>query len=262
MTIPALSKRLQAVADLVPATACIADIGTDHGYIPIYLVSRNIADRAVAADLRPGPLSAAEANVWSCGLSDRISLKLSDGLNNISPEEADVIVIAGMGGMLTIRILSEGRELMKSAKTCILEPQSDLDSVRRFLLSEGMIITDEKMVLDAEKYYTVMKAEYAGDSCEARDPKACGYDSADLKYGKVLIDAGDPVLEEKLETDKKKTAGILRELKCQVSGETEESGPGPANVRIMTRIKELWKELFDIDEALLRIRRKQYFENK
>ncbi|MCR4672375.1 MAG: class I SAM-dependent methyltransferase [Lachnospiraceae bacterium] len=246
MTAPVLSERLQAVADMVPRCRSAADIGTDHGYIPIYLVSSGSADRAAAADLRPGPLSAAEANIKARGLSDRISLRLSDGLGNISPEEAEVIVIAGMGGMLTVKILTEGRELMKSAKACVLEPQSDLGSVRSFLFAEGMSITAEKMVFDAGKYYTVIRAEFAGPERAAAE--AAAYSRADLSYGKLLIDSGDRVLEEKLEAGKQKTLSILDPLEKAADGDL------PGNPRTEERMRELKEELRDIEEALSRIR--------
>ena len=104
-----LSIRMQAVADLVSDGMRIADIGTDHGFVPIALVSAGRCPYAVAADVRRGPLSHAAENIRKYGLSEVIETRLSDGLEKIKPGEADSIIIAGMGGMLMIRILEEGR---------------------------------------------------------------------------------------------------------------------------------------------------------
>ena len=106
-----LSARLAAVAALVEPGSRVADVGTDHGYIPIYLVQTGIADRAIAMDVRSGPLERARAHVDRLppGCRERIETRLSDGLKALSPGEADTVVIAGMGGELMIRILDEGR---------------------------------------------------------------------------------------------------------------------------------------------------------
>ena len=106
-----LSARLAAVAALVEPGSRVADVGTDHGYIPIYLVQTGIADRAIAMDVRSGPLERARAHVDRLppGCRERIETRLSDGLKALSPGEADTVVIAGMGGELMIRILDEGQ---------------------------------------------------------------------------------------------------------------------------------------------------------
>ena len=103
-----LSKRLETVASFVPKGSNIADIGTDHGYVPIYLVREGQAEHAVAMDVRKGPLERARAHVAEAGLGSRIDVRLSDGLAGLKPGEADCVVIAGMGGELIIHILEEG----------------------------------------------------------------------------------------------------------------------------------------------------------
>ena len=100
-----LSIRMQAVADMVTPGGRIADIGTDHGYVPIYLVEQNKTDHAIAMDVRKGPLARAGENIVRFGCSDRIETRLSDGLAMLKPGEADTVIIAGMGGLLSIRIL-------------------------------------------------------------------------------------------------------------------------------------------------------------
>lgn len=135
-----LSKRLQAVADLVTAGYRVADIGTDHAYIPIFLLASGKISGAVAMDVNEGPLERARCHVAENGLSDKISLRLSDGLAGLRPGEAESVVIAGMGGGLIIRILTEGAGALEHVKECILQPQSEIEKVRAFLLEEGFFV--------------------------------------------------------------------------------------------------------------------------
>ena len=107
---------MTAVAALVPTGTCVADIGTDHGYVPIFLVEQGIVRKAVAMDVNRGPLERARIHITEKGLSDRIETRLSDGLKKLNVGEVDTIIAAGMGGGLIIRILEEGREIVNSAK--------------------------------------------------------------------------------------------------------------------------------------------------
>jgi tRNA (adenine22-N1)-methyltransferase len=147
----------------------LADIGTDHAYLPIWLVAEGRCPAAIAADLRQGPLLAAQAHVCEAGLGGVICLRLSDGLKEIAPGEADTITITGMGGPLICRILADGRAVARSAKELILSPQSDVPEVRRFLLGHGFFITDETMVREDGKYYVIIKAEPDEDVASALD---------------------------------------------------------------------------------------------
>ena len=203
-----LSIRMQAVADLVSDGMRIADIGTDHGFVPIALVSAGRCPYAVAADVRRGPLSHAAENIRKYGLSEVIETRLSDGLEKIKPGEADSIIIAGMGGMLMIRILEEGREVIASAKELILQPQSDIPQVRIWLQSHGFVIISERIALDAGKYYFMMKAVHG---------KAPAHDTADDLYGKCLLEAGDKLLQLYLEDEEKKLCDIWDGLLRQTS---------------------------------------------
>ena len=101
-----LDERLKTVAALVRPGSRVADIGTDHGYLPVYLVKEGICPRAIAADLRSGPLESARRHVTAAGLSDRIDLRLGDGLTPIEPQEVDDMIIAGMGGETIAGILA------------------------------------------------------------------------------------------------------------------------------------------------------------
>lgn len=132
-----LSRRLYAVASLVTEGASVADIGTDHGYIPIYLVQKQIASKVIALDINGGPLERAKMHIIGHNLKGKIETRLSDGLQAVEPGEVDTIIAAGMGGGLIIRILEEGREVVDQLKACVLQPQSEIWKVRKFLAGSG-----------------------------------------------------------------------------------------------------------------------------
>ena len=152
-----LSKRLEAVAGLIERDGTLADVGTDHGYIPIAMVLRGHAEKAIAMDLRTGPLERAREHITAYGLEDRIETRLSDGVSALAENEADSIVVAGMGGELVIHILETGKAVCKSAKELILQPQSEIDEVRKYLRENGYRIVDEDMVEEEQKYYPMMR---------------------------------------------------------------------------------------------------------
>ena len=153
-----LSKRLYAVASLVTEGASVADVGTDHRYIPIYLIQQNIASKAIALDINGGPLERARMHIIGYNLKGQIETRLSDGLLAVQPGEVDTMIAAGMGGGLIIRILEDGKEVVESLKEFILQPQSEVWRVRRYLLDHHMNIIDEDMVEEDGKYYPMMKA--------------------------------------------------------------------------------------------------------
>ena len=213
-----LSKRLQAVADLVTAGYITADIGTDHAYIPIYLVGQGCIPGAIAADVNQGPLERARVHVAENGLEDRIDLRLSDGFSAIHPGEAKSAVIAGMGGGLMIRILTEGRETVKKLSECILQPQSEIEKVRTFLMREGFLFIDEVMVEEDGKFYPVMKVVPPDEDKNREEKQSSGeqgqWGDAELRYGKLLLEKKDPVLrcflERELRIKKEILAGLER----------------------------------------------------
>lgn len=151
-----LSKRLLSIANLVPKSETVADIGCDHGFLAIYLVKNNYANRALATDVGRGPLMHAIENVKAFGLQDKIDCRLSDGFDKIFPKEADTFVIAGMGGILMKRILESGRDVWKEAKALILSPQRDEKTVREYMSAHSYWETDVSLLEDG-KIYTVMR---------------------------------------------------------------------------------------------------------
>lgn len=152
-----LSKRMKAVAQMVPAGHITADVGCDHGFVSIYLVKNGVCPHVYAADVRPGPLERATAHIKESGLSAYITPVLSDGLQKV-PDDADVMIAAGMGGKLTIKILSDAPQKTEHLSCVVLEPQSEVWLVRRWLLENGFAIADEDMVWEDGKFYPVIKA--------------------------------------------------------------------------------------------------------
>jgi len=203
-----LSKRLERVAAFVPEGSRLADVGTDHGYVPIFLILTGTINRALAMDVREGPLLRAAGHIRDYGLEAQIETRLSDGLAQLEPGEADAVVIAGMGGELMIRILEEGRHVWEDIRTWILSPQSDLQKVREYLGEQGFLIEAESMLTEDGKYYTVMRVVRG----------TMRYDrEIDSLYGRYLIIHRDPVLMAFLEKEIRQTESILNHLKQQGS---------------------------------------------
>lgn len=229
-----LSKRLEMIASFVKPGSRLADIGTDHGYIPIALTERGVIPSALAMDVRKGPLERAREHIEEAGLSEQIETRLSDGLEKLKAGEADTVVIAGMGGELEIHILEEGRHVWDSAAQWVLSPQSDLEHVRRYLLEHGFSIDREAMVKEDGKFYTIMDAAGPGKGSETDTSQ---WKESFYVYGKYLIETADPVLAEFLGQEKKTVSGILRAL----SGRDTDSSK--------KRVEELQKKLDLIEEA-------------
>ena len=164
-----LSRRLQTVASLVPKCGCLADIGTDHAYVPVWCVKNGVCRRALACDVRPGPLKIAEKSIRESGLAHAIQTRLSDGLDAILPGEADAVVIAGMGGLLIADILSRGKTVFTAHTRLILQPMTAVEELRVFLYQNGFRVTDEHVVAEEDKFYQVLEAALGQDIASERD---------------------------------------------------------------------------------------------
>lgn len=197
-----LSIRMKAVADMTVAGHTVADIGCDHAFVPIYLIENNISSRVIASDVRSGPCDVARRNIAEYGLTDVIDLRLGYGLDTIGEGEADTIIIAGMGGLLINSILDKGYRVAASAKQLILQPQSDIDKVRKNIIDKSWDIVSEDMLIDMGKYYTILNVatnhSEPHDRTQAADDVSSVRKAAYLKYGKYLIEHGNSVLKEYL----------------------------------------------------------------
>lgn len=151
---PALSPRLAMVGELVPRGARLADVGTDHAYLPAALILSGKIPGAIAADLRQGPLARARQTVQSCGLTGRIAFRLCDGLGGIRPEEVDAVAIAGMGGETIASILSAAPWTRTGDVPLVLQPMSSMEDLRLWLGAHGYRIQREELAREGRSMYT------------------------------------------------------------------------------------------------------------
>ncbi len=213
-----LSKRMKAVASMVSKGNVLADIGTDHGYVPIALVQQKRIPRAIAMDVNVGPLQRATEHIAMCQLEDYIETRLSDGVEGLRENEADSILIAGMGGELVIHILTAGEEVCRLAKELILQPQSELRKVRKFLREHKYKIIDEDMVLEEGKYYPMMKVIPVEEDSFWEDKPEDIIIPCDM-YGPILLKNGNPTLRKFLVKQHKQLTQILSSLELQPESE-------------------------------------------
>lgn len=198
-----LSERMERVARMVTEGYRLADIGTDHAYIPIYLCEEKRIPSAIAMDIGSGPLARAREHVQNAGLSEYIELRLSNGTQKLKPGEADTFLLSGMGGLLIESILGANDEILSSAKELVLQPQSDITDLRQWLHMKGWQIICEDIVFDAGKYYPMMKA--------VQGPYI-SYTIEEYYYGRMDIQQNLPVLEEYIEKQLQTEEEILEKI--------------------------------------------------
>lgn len=208
-----LSKRLRAVAEWIVPGNVVADIGTDHGYLPIYIVKNQISNQVIAMDVRKGPLEKARKNAAEYLVSDKIQIRLSDGLNALEPMEAQTVTICGMGGRLMQRILEEGADKISAATQLILSPQSEIRCFRQYLFENGFVIEREDMLREDGQFYLLMECYQKGPvRMEARlqcpdwtQKQACVESSMQqetfLRFGQRLLESRNQCLKEYLQRE-------------------------------------------------------------
>ena len=183
-TANALDPRLRSAASFVRRGSVVADIGSDHGYLPIYLVGNGTCVRAIASDIRDGPVARARKNVIRSGMADRISVVKSDGLKEIRPEDNGVtdICICGMGGETISEIIEESAYTRKPGVRLILQAMTKVAELREYLISEGFSIIDEDLSESRGHIYTVMLAEHISETVP--------YSPVELLLGRRNIEKG------------------------------------------------------------------------
>ena len=218
------------MAKLVPCGVSACDIGCDHGFVAIYLVQEQICPKVIAMDIRQGPLSRAREHIERAGLSSYIETRLSDGMEKLDTGEAECIIAAGMGGRLIVKILEDYPEKRRSLRYLVLQPQSELAFVRRYLRRQGFVIRKEDMVLEDKKFYPMMLAEVKSSGKESGicgsaegkrfleaawgDPgmKKADLESLEDEFGPCLIRDRHPVLAEYLDWWEGQQNKILKEV--------------------------------------------------
>ncbi len=176
-----------AVAQAVPPGATVIDVGTDHARLPVWLIQSGTACHVLATDLRSGPLQSAKMLIEQTATEDFITIRQTDGLDGITPQDGDVITIAGMGGETMVSILSAAPWTAQPGKLLILEPQSTQTHLRQFLNTHGYVITGEQLVKDAGRIYPVLTVQGG----EAPD-----YTDAELLVGKYEQVGSDALFGE------------------------------------------------------------------
>lgn len=198
-----LKGRLKAIADMIDKCETLIDIGTDHGYVPIYAVFSGICEKAIASDIKQGPANNASNNIKKYNLEDRITVRISEGLKNIAYEEIDTIVIAGMGGLLIKQILADDIEKAKKAIQIILQPMTEICELRKWLSANGFIIEQESLVNEDEKIYCVIK---------------CKYVSKQISLTELEYVIGPRIIEKKGSIAFKYVKKIIKETKTKIAG--------------------------------------------
>ncbi len=258
-----LSGRLKRICDMCGHGNVIADIGCDHGFTSITLVKSGAYKKALAMDVRTGPLERAVKNIREAGLADHIETRLSDGFEKLKPGEADASVITGMGGELIESILTAYPDTVKKLDKLILSPQSEAERVRRTIRKLGFGITDEDALYDDGKYYEIIVAENVNkvipaDKIISADKVvssnetngdirwslssgelSSGDEDIDEIYGPMLLAKKNPALKTRLEKEKVIAKSLLKNLD---NAEASDS--------VISRTTELKHQLSVIDKAL------------
>ena len=236
------------MASMVTTGGILADIGTDHAYVPIALVQRQKIKGAIAMDINEGPLARAQEHIRAARLEEYIQTRLSDGAEALLPNEADSILIAGMGGELILHILTEGESVCSTAKELILQPQSEIHKVREYLRRHQYKIEDEDMVCEEGKYYPMMRVHYQAEKNEdadkaikdmenSKEQKKSRY-KVECLYGRYLLMEKNPVLRRFLVRQHRQLTQILQTLEAQKESE-----------QIIRRIAEVQEKLQQNESA-------------
>lgn len=257
-----LSNRMAAVAHLVPTGVTACDIGCDHGFVAIYLVEEKICPKVVAMDINQGPLLRAKEHIESVSLSTYIDTRLSDGLEKLRPGEVSCMIAAGMGGRLIVKILSDYPEKVDDIRYLVLQPQSELSFVRKYLRDRGYRIRREDMVFEDGKFYPMMLAEavsgkeaaaFAADGrredrtgtfgCNQAWERTEYAESLEDEFGPRLIQDRHPVLLQYLDWWERQQRKILKEVLSYTKRreQVEEE---------LTRIRDVRRWMGENDEVL------------
>ena len=249
---PRLSERLSALAEAVPAGARLADIGTDHAWIPVALLLSGRISFAYACDIGAGPLQRAAEHIAQYGLSDRAETRLSDGLRALTPGECDAVLIAGMGGELMTRILKEGfaqrsdsgEDFPGTVRRWILSPHTEWEVLRRFLRNAGLAVAEENMVLEDGKFYPVICAEPGDPEAAYKAAANAGIPEwAAERFGPLLTLRRHPAAVRCMERELMKDRRLLSQL-------TDRDGAERLSPAGRERIAELGTEIRALETVL------------
>lgn len=193
MNSPKISKRLLCAASFANKGELIADVGTDHAYLPIYLYTSGIISGAVVSDINEGPIERAAKNIREFSCEGKIIPVLCDGLSKIKEYSPDTVFILGMGGELIVNIISNAEWLKQNGIRLVMQPMTHPEILREYLISNGFEISDEAMV-DDSKIYQIIVAKYTGIVSEA--------DKLELRFGKINLNERKNILIRAMNREK------------------------------------------------------------
>ncbi|MBU3159123.1 class I SAM-dependent methyltransferase [Clostridium frigoris] len=186
-----LSIRLKCIVSMIQKCDSVIDVGTDHGYVPIYLVQKGITKKAIASDINKGPVLKAENNIARNNVCNQITCRLGSGLSTVKESEVQVAIIAGMGGNLIRDILETDLDIVKKLKYMVLQPVQNAEVLREYLYKTGYDILDEEICYDDGKFYEIIKVRYNNL------PKVL--DDIYYEISKILLDKKHLVMKEFIE---------------------------------------------------------------
>lgn len=207
-----LSKRLMKIASYVNYCEAIADIGTDHGYIPIYLVKNNKCNSAIASDINKGPIEKASTNIRFEGLSEKIKCLLGGGLKPLKVGEVNGVIIAGMGGNLIRDIILEDIEKVKLYDFLILQPAQNPEVLREFLYNNNFEILNEDLILDDGKFYELFKVKYNENAKNINIKDEISYE-----ISSILLESNNSLVNDYIKSKIKKYENIITYIKDDTS---------------------------------------------
>lgn len=208
-----ISPRLLAIEYFVKDHSIVADIGTDHGYIPVYLIKNNTSKKVIGTDISKGSLDKAIQYVKELGYEDYIDTRLGNGLEVLKPYEVDTVILAGMGGTLIKDILEKDMEIAKTINNFIFQPMIATRELRKHLYKNNFKIIDEKIVKEDERYYEIIYAIWGKDYVE---------DEIYYEVSERLVDKKDPILKKFLEFKIQEIENILEKLEEKTTEKANE----------------------------------------
>ena len=229
-----LTPRLQTVADLVPQGAAPVDVGTDHAHLPVWLLLHGRIDRAVASDVKAGPLQAARRTAQRYDCADRMQFLLCDGLDGVAPGQADTVIVAGMGGETISAILSRAPWIRDAGVTLLLQPMSRQHLLRRWLWQAGFAIETERLAREGDRLYTILRARYGGAKKLTLAEEWAGTQTPDLDQPLRL-----DYLNGLLDTIRRALAGISRGMGATDDPHAQELRQAET---ALTTMKEEWEQ--------------------
>ncbi|MDN5300774.1 MAG: tRNA (adenine22-N1)-methyltransferase [Thermoanaerobacteraceae bacterium] len=223
-----LNDRLLLIAGMIPRGHAVADIGTDHAYLPIYLIKEGISTRVIATEITQGPFKRALENVKKAGLEDFIELRHGPGLKPLAPGEVQTAVIAGMGGDTIAGIIRDSRPVAGSMKLMLLQPMRNQPELRRQLFSMGFKIIDEDIAVEDSRFYEIIAA---------RRQSPGPFDDIDIAVGPVLRKKKTPIVYEYIQHKIEILESLINPLK------TINTASGQKALAQYQRELEIWKEV-------------------